>query len=205
MSCGYHGQDTDFRPRYWGADPLPNFVHRCPGCDFCSYTALFRKLKHPPEDLEYDPGGYPIKRYELAARKAVEHGASSEQIADFYLHAAWCARRPSWRRIERRNLQRAARWFASAVSRGEIDRRELAKTVYLIGELRRRCGDFEGALDWFRRAESVWLTPEQRQWLPRAIRRQKGLARRKDASRPQNLWLRIFSELWSELRSGGGS
>lgn len=205
VSSSYRGHDSDFRPRCLGADPLPDLVHRCPECDFCAYTDLFVTLKEPPDDLKHDAGGDPIRRYELAARKAREHGASSEQIAEFYLHAAWCARRPSCRRVERRNLERAARWYSSAVSRGEIRPRDLARIVYLIGELHRRCGDFDSALEWLRRAESIRLTPEQKKWLPSLIRRQKRLARRRDASRQQSFLVRVFSDLWSDLREGGGS
>ncbi len=204
MSYSYHGRETDFRPRYLGADPLPDLVHRCPECDFCAHTDLFVRLKDPPDGLDYDAGGYPTHRYELAARKAREQGGTSDQIADLYLHAAWCARRPSRRSIERRNQERAARWFISAVSRDEINRRELASTVYLIGELHRRSGDFEAALDWFRRAESIRLSPEQKTWLPSLIRSQKRLARRRDASRRRSFWVRVFSGLWSKLRHGEG-
>ncbi|TFF90832.1 MAG: DUF2225 domain-containing protein [Promethearchaeota archaeon] len=35
-SFGSASMRTDFRPNYWGANPVSHFFHACPNCGFCA-------------------------------------------------------------------------------------------------------------------------------------------------------------------------
>ncbi len=180
MSCGHGGQDTDFRPQYWGANPLPVFVHRCPDCDFVADAGEFEEYDGPDMDLPEDPGGSGAERYALAARHAEARGASREELGWLHMRAAWCARMAGDTAIECLNMERAAALLAEAVESDEVG--DLAAATYLVGELKRRCGDFEEAGRWFWRAASTPMDDEQQQWLSGLIERQRELAQAGDAS-----------------------
>ena len=40
-SCGYANRRTDFRPNYWGLNPVYYFYHLCPNCGFCAPKRMF--------------------------------------------------------------------------------------------------------------------------------------------------------------------
>lgn len=182
MSCGSGGQDSDFRPQYWGLNPLPLFVHRCPECDFVAYDDEFEHRGREVEGLPEDPGGTGVERYVLAARKAEDANASREEIGHLYLRAAWCARVEQDEDAEQRNMELAGRKIANAVQASEVNDSETATASYLVGELKRRCGDFEEAVNWFTRAASAPMPAddEKKEALQRAINKQSELARAND-------------------------
>lgn len=185
-SYGSSGQDTDFRPHFWGFDPLPLMLHRCPRCRYVAEDDAFARADlpydacTPPRDAEDDP----VRRYTDAARCAREDGRPPLHIASLLHRGAWCARNAGRRDVERELMAEAAREYGRALDAGGVDAEEAPALAYVIGELLRRCGRFEEALAWFDRAAGYPLTPEQAEWLPALIGEQRTLAESAD-SRPK--------------------
>lgn len=158
-SCGYAGKDTDFRPHYWGLDPLPLFVHTCPQCLFSGYGSHFEM---PMSDelrrwlveerglgrLQSDAGS---RRYTLAARCREQAGDHDIAIADMYLRASWCARVEGDRAMERLSQRRAVECFERALMAGLVPSGQRDAITYLVGELYRRLGDYELATGYLAR------------------------------------------------------
>jgi uncharacterized protein (DUF2225 family) len=153
-SCGYVGQDTDFRPHYWGLDPLPLFVHTCPKCLFSGYEAHFGAAvseelrrwlveEHGLGRLQSDASS---RRYTLAARCREQAGDGPVAVADLYLRASWCARSEEDRAMERLSQRRAVERFERALEAGAVPADQTDAITYLAGELYRRLGDFELAV-----------------------------------------------------------
>ncbi len=171
-SCGYAGKDTDFRPHYWGLDPLPLFVHTCPRCLFSGYEAHFAApvseelRKWLVEErglgrLQSDTGS---RRYTLAARCREQAGDNDIAIADMYLRASWCARVEEDRPMERLSQRRAVECFQRALAAGLVPPNQQAAITYLVGELYRRLGDFELATAYLARVkEDDWSALAARQ------------------------------------------
>jgi len=186
ISCGHSGQDTDFYPHYWGFNPLPHFVHRCPGCGFVAYKDEFEEPVQKISGLQTlglpkDPNDSGINRYSDAAAYYAEKGADKLLVANCYLRAGWCARIEGRKEEEQVMLTKAAQWFTEALEEGSVDVRQRAVIAYLIGELHRRCGRFDEALEFFERAKRE----SPKEWLSSVIERQAGLARAHDSSNTQ--------------------
>lgn len=177
-SYGSSGQDTDFRPHFWGFDPLPLMLHRCPRCRYVAEDDAFAGAhlpdgaRTPPRDPEEDP----MRRYADAAQFAREDGRPPEHIASLLHRGAWCARTSGRRDAERALMTEAAQEYGRALDAGGVDAQVAAVTAYLVGELLRRCGRFDEALRWLGRAAGYSLTPEQAEWLPALIGEQRALA-----------------------------
>ncbi|MCS7187655.1 MAG: DUF2225 domain-containing protein [Armatimonadota bacterium] len=183
-SYGYLEKDTDFYPNYWGFNPLPHFVHRCPGCGFVAYEDEFEEPTQQVllEELPEDPNDSGVTRYSDAAAYYAEKGEDKLVIATCYLKAGWCARIEGKRKEERIMLAKAAQWFTEALDEGTVEEEERAVIAYLIGELHRRCRRFEEALKFFERAKREPVTPR---WLLSVVERQAELARARDSSNTQ--------------------
>ena len=171
-SCGYAGQDTDFRPHYWGLDPLPLFVHTCPRCLFSGYeehfaTSVSKELRRWLVEerglgrLQADVGS---RRYTLAARCREQAGDNHVVIAELYLRASWCARVEGDRPMERLSQRRAVERLSWALEAGLVPPRQRQAITYLVGELYRRLGDFELATAYLARVlEGEWAALAARQ------------------------------------------
>lgn len=185
-SYGYIKTDTDFYPNYWGFNPLPHFVHRCPGCGFVAYEDEFEKptqqVLEGLEKLPKDPNDSGVTRYSDAAAYYAEKGKDKLVVADCYLKAGWCARIEGKKDEEQIMLTKAAQWFTEALDEGTVDEKERAVIAYLIGELHRRCERFGEALKFFERAKRE---PRKPRWLLSVIERQAELARTRDSSNTQ--------------------
>ncbi len=176
MSCGNAGQDTDFRPHYWGTNPLPHFLHRCPLCRFVGSQEDFELHEGSTEGLPVDEAGPGAGRYADAAGLAEREGESLKTVADLYLRAGWCARVAGDEEAEQRNMGRAAAAFSRALEIGEVRQSDAAVITYLVAELHRRCGRFGDATAWFEQAASVPADEERAHWLPALLERQRRLA-----------------------------
>ena len=164
------GQDTDFRPHAAGLDPIPHYIHVCPQCCFAAFQGDFEHVE--PEvrrhvlagDIGADEiiGAEPrgalkgSTKYLLAARcYEYDSRATTLRLADLYLRASWCARQEGRRQRERECQTEAVLRFEKALEDGEVEEGQLQVTLYLIGELYRRLGLFELAVDYFDRAADV--------------------------------------------------
>jgi len=171
-SCGYAGQDTDFRPRYWGLDPQPLFVHTCPRCLFSGYEAHFaapvseelREWLVEERGLGRLQSSAGSRRYTLAARCRERAGDNDVAIADMYLRASWCARVEEDRAMERLSQRRAVERFQRALETDLVLLDQQTAITYLVGELYRRLGDFELATAYLARVlDTDWADLAGRQ------------------------------------------
>lgn len=138
-------------------------MHTCPGCGLSGYEDRFDEPLAPNvADLvtrcfgaEARAGGLSApQRYSIAAAIAVWNKASSREIADLYLKAAWCcdAGEDVGPDDDERFFRReATKLYERALDAGEIGEDEAVVHWYLVGELYRRVGDVTAAMDWFNR------------------------------------------------------
>lgn len=187
-SCGSHGCDSDFRPHYWGPDPLEHFVHSCMECGFSGYVENFddgasevvirkiRKFLTPrTRDLSRAQSAY--FRYEFMALIYEWEDRDSLDVADSFLRASWVARTCNNREKERLYQREAVRRFEEALEIGECsDQQQRAVVSYLVGDLHRRLNRRRRAETWFHRAreefEMMSGGDEDHPWLGDQIRRQ---------------------------------
>jgi uncharacterized protein (DUF2225 family) len=98
---------------------------------------------------------YGAERYILGAR-VWEFLRDDEPCgaADYFLRGSWCARSLGAGELERRCQRDAIRRLQSAVDQSLVPDADKARTLYLLGELSRRAGDFAKAVDLFSQLEA---------------------------------------------------
>lgn len=119
---------------------------------------------------------YPEHQYEFAAWIAKWYNDKSIDIANKYLKAAWCAKEYNHLKKETYYRRLAIEHFEEALNKNEIDKSEVAKITYLIGELYRRIGDKRNANIWFDRVTEAAEGDEgdeEKQWLIDLAKQQK--------------------------------
>jgi uncharacterized protein (DUF2225 family) len=153
--------DTDLYRHAAGASPLPHAVTVCPHCDHVDWTDEFPDLMlldvPPTVEAEALPGS---RRYELLAESYDFRRRDAEELGWIYLRGSWCARDEENPAREAELQALALACFEQAWNRGEIEER--AAAAYLIGELHRRQGRFDAALEWWERARQQ---PDPPAWM----------------------------------------
>ncbi len=180
-SCGYAGKDTDFYPRYWGANPLPHFVKVCPSCNYADHPSKF-KQGTPRQDVPREEKLPCWRRYELVAETQRQDGASTFTLAQTLHRAAWGARavdRDKTKELE--FLHQARELFQQALSEDGVptepdDLRPII--TYLVGELYRRTGEESIALEWFAKVLPMLDGGEELEWLTKLVESQTALAQK---------------------------
>lgn len=154
-------KESDFCPRYLDGNPLPNFLHVCPGCGFVGYEADYRnltderkitKVKRVLTGLQWNEGQKlgGAERYRRAALVAIYAGKKSAEVADLYLQATWCSRMEGEGDEEEKQARRkAVKYFELGLAAEEFAPEDLPLVHYLVGELSRRLGDFSKARKHF--------------------------------------------------------
>jgi uncharacterized protein (DUF2225 family) len=157
VSYQVESKDPDFCPRYVGGNPLPDFLHVCPGCGFVGFEADYRNLKEPARvtrvkevlnGLRWKEGTRlgGAERFRRAALIGVYSGKRSAEVADLFLQATWCSRMEGEPDDEQRNARRkAVKYFELALKAEEFSPDDLPVVHYLLGELYRRLGREEEA------------------------------------------------------------
>ena len=163
-SCGSHGADSDFRPHFWGTDPLENYVHSCVECGFSGYhqdfldgvsETVIRKIRKflSPRTRDLQRVNAPFFRYEFMALIYEWEDRNSLEVGDSFLKASWVARTRSNREKERLYQREAVRRFEEALEIGECEEQETRAIVsYLVGDLHRRLNRKRRAETWYHRA-----------------------------------------------------
>lgn len=157
-------KESDFCPRYVGANPLPAFLHVCPGCGFVGFEADYRNfdaskaesVKRVLAGLQWQEGQKLTgpERYRRAALIAMYSGKKSAQIADLYLSATWCSRMDGEPEEEEKGARKkAVKYFELALAAQEFDAADLPVVHYLLGELYRRLGESTKAREHFARLD----------------------------------------------------
>ena len=153
------GQDSDFRIHNDEIQPLPYMIHTCPHCGCTGYRhdrALTPEQKHrvqeclaviaqkkQPCDFSY------AQKYEVLAQLLLAIDMPLQEIADAFLKASWSANDVNEQEQSRRLKEYALKYFIKAIENEEVPAVELPVVTYLIGELNRRLGYFDTALEWF--------------------------------------------------------
>jgi hypothetical protein len=91
------------------------------------------------------------EKHEGAAKVAEWRGTNALTVAALWIRAARCAVDEGDFEAERYYVRFAARWFAEALRRNEVARRERATIAYGLGGLWLRVGDVRAAATWFER------------------------------------------------------
>lgn len=183
------GRGSDLCPQPAGVNPLPLLLHTCPTCGFTAdgrgfdpsqldeqvrewvlAAGLSRTAAQLPE-ADY-------ARYEIAA---ICHGRRRDpnplQLAEYYLAASWSAQLDDAPDVVPDYQAEAARQLERALLMGELEEKERAVMTYLVGELRRRLGEFDAALRLFDEAAIEFTQHGGPKWLIRALGQQARMAR----------------------------
>ncbi|MEW5692939.1 MAG: DUF2225 domain-containing protein [Candidatus Hydrogenedentota bacterium] len=162
-------RDTDFMYYYEGVNPLYYQITVCPQCLYSDKYTSFEKLspykaervRNDYEQRKNIAGKYNfdgirnfacvIKSYELAALCGISRKAKSDEIAGFYLRAAWVAREQEKTEIELHYLSLAYQFYLKAY---QVEYTKFGKLgevgfIYLIGEIARRLKKYDEALKFF--------------------------------------------------------
>jgi len=180
---------------------VPYFVHVCPECCFAAFeedydsadTGLRRYIlsgELRPEEIIGGEARGALRgssKYMLAARCYKHDPATSDsKLAEVYLRGSWCARAEALRDRERQCQAEAALHLEQALNSGSVEPKRRHTVLYLVGELYRRLGMFDVAVDYFDQA--LHVSPEICQpRLQALIERQLEAAR---ARRSENMVIR---------------
>ncbi|GAG88360.1 unnamed protein product [marine sediment metagenome] len=157
-SCGFASKRTDFRPNYWGFNPVEYFVHLCPNCGFCSPKQLFdSKIENDDaiiEILEIDTVQvydlpHKLERGVLCLEILNKFGIADRnefELGDSWLYPYWWATSPN---EERKFGEKVLKYFEVAFEKGQIPSDQFYSILYLMGEINRRIGKVEEANMYF--------------------------------------------------------
>jgi uncharacterized protein (DUF2225 family) len=153
-SCGYGSKRTDFRPNYWGFNPVIYFYHLCPSCGFCARKKIFEsKLDNQELREELNKIG-PISEDSLS--KKLERAIICLEIMNdlgitkknnFELANSWLD--PYWwaesNKEEIKFGKVVLNYFEKAFNEEQVPTDQIFAVKYLIAEINRRIGNAETA------------------------------------------------------------
>lgn len=159
-------RDSDFFIRYSVANPYFYDVWVCNNCGYAALKADFNSLKKHQKDPilneiqpKWKPRVYPdiiteqlaIERYKLALISAIILELKDSTKAIICLKIAWMYRLLEMEKEELRFLNKALIAFNDAYINEAFPMYGLQRdsTMYLIGELNRRIGNYQEALIWY--------------------------------------------------------
>jgi len=184
----FGGKDSEFRVYAFGLQPLRFILAMCPKCGYTSYShkehltfnemqaieALLKSeiTKSIDEKMQYSAFKFYIYARILEVRKA-----SIMKIARAYLNAAWIADddQEYEKAVKYRKL--AISTFVSGLKANNIPEEDIPIITYLVGEIYRRIGEFDSAIEWFMKVK----TRDER--LIKLCSHQIELARKNDKSK----------------------
>lgn len=162
-------QDSDFMKSYKGVNPELYAIYVCPQCFYAAFREDFlnipwviidelSKRKEEREDIVKNVD-FNKKRnlylallsYEVAVACYKFRRNSSEKIADIMMKAAWLARDMNSWQLERDFLKKALMYYMKAFDHERDLRMDQTTSLYIIGEINRRLGNYEEAkkyLSW---------------------------------------------------------
>ncbi|MBN1458377.1 MAG: DUF2225 domain-containing protein [Armatimonadetes bacterium] len=183
------GRGSDLCPQPIGIDPLPLLLHTCPGCGFTGDGRAFAAAQEDEQVRSWIRAGGLTRvadempesgfaRYEMAALCHGRRVAPSPlQLAEYYLAASWEAQIEKVDEVVGDYQEKAVQYLEQALLVGEIEDKERAVMTYLVGELRRRLGEFEAALSLFDEAAVLFAQHGGPKWMVRALGQQAKMAR----------------------------
>lgn len=165
-------RDADFCPYYEGPNPLFYAVWVCPACGYAALKDHFRELaeRDVPQVQAALEGVAEIKRHDfskperslfaamlslqLAVRCYEARHSPGEIRGGILLRLAWTCRYGNDRKRERSYLEEAIAAYQAAFDKGLHASSAIseAHVAFLIGEMLRRTGQGQEAIQWFVRA-----------------------------------------------------
>jgi hypothetical protein len=163
-SCGHGSKRTDFRPNYWGANPVRYFYHNCPDCGYCNSQNFFKKefknqqFKEKIKSmgpLEKGSSGIDLSTKIERAMHCLEVMRDFDLIdindfamANNWINAYWWAEN---QQSEKRFGEITLDYFERAFDKDLIPENQYLTIMYLRGEIHRRIGNFKKAVELFRK------------------------------------------------------
>jgi uncharacterized protein (DUF2225 family) len=157
-SCGFANKRTDLRPNYWGFNPVYYFYHLCPHCGFCASKSVFEmnfdktEIKHKMDELgplKNDILSKKLERAIVCLEIANELGIAN--VNDLTLANNWIE--PYWWAEKEGEIKKfgkiALRYFYRAFEKNQVLADQIISTKYLMGEINRRIGNIEKAIELF--------------------------------------------------------
>lgn len=163
-------KESDLHIVYRGPSPLHYSIIVCPCCGYAASAnsfadelalrvteqlALALSQLKSDEDLSYLTGERDseaaLKSFQLAVRSAQLKKVPKGDLAGLLLAAAWIAREIGNQEMERSYMQEALKYYIEAYNNGSgsIGNMDDIQAGYLIGELFRRTGNYNEAINWF--------------------------------------------------------
>jgi uncharacterized protein (DUF2225 family) len=169
-ACFVTERDTDFFIRYRDVNPVHYSIWVCPNCNYASTEKNFPEPLRPVE-MERLKKGLPLLKQEepdfsserslqvalrateLAIRTAQLRQSGFGFMASLFLRAAWVSREMGNAALEKEYLRKALDLYKSSYEKEGFGPTRLSdvRLMYLIGELNRRLGQYEEAIQWFSR------------------------------------------------------
>jgi len=186
-STNQMGQDSDFCPVTMGVHAVPLVINACGNCGYAGYGSDFSGPEFTPQEkisflsARIHEGLIPLEArldhlssdhaYYLAYLTRRHFKAPPEELGDLLLKASWCLRldggRPRDETASSRYRREAIREFRRAVEDPAKGAEEQRTFLYLVGELHRREGEFDEAVQAFTRF--LEDPPDDVQWTRAAI------------------------------------
>lgn len=163
-------KESDLHIIYRGPSPLHYSVIVCPCCGYAASANSFADELAPriteqlalalsqlksDEDLSYLTGERDataaLKSFQLAVRTAQLKKVPKGDLAGLLLASAWIAREIGNQEMEHSYMLEALKYYIEAYNNGSgnIGNMDDMQAGYLIGELFRRTGNYNEAVNWF--------------------------------------------------------
>lgn len=145
-------RNSELRQDYRGYTPMMEqyAIVTCPSCGRADWSTEFPPALGTPVQAQASTSAHMQYRQAALEKERSQGSVNSYQAAIFYVHAAWCADDSKAFPQAREYRRLAAEAYKRSLSDGTCPPSVRSETEYLIGELMRRSGDFEGARDHFR-------------------------------------------------------
>lgn len=158
VTSGHTGQDTDFRPHFLGEDPLNYFVHICPKCKF---PALDDELIFARSTVSAFEMKLPVeKKLEMLAERQLLEG-EIYKASKTYHRIVWVYRALG-SKTEKPATIKAIKSYLKALKERKVPDEDKATVIYVVGELYRRIGEEEKAIEFFKRVKKYALPGQER-------------------------------------------
>ncbi|NVM31978.1 MAG: DUF2225 domain-containing protein [Candidatus Helarchaeota archaeon] len=185
-SCGHASKRTDFRPNYWGFNPVRFFYHNCPECGFCApYKYYQSKFENPAfrEEIE-SLGPLPeldfftglevkLERAMVCLETMNDFGIISlneYDLANYWIEAYWWAKNPN---LIQKCGEIVLQYFNRALEKNLIPEEMIFQINYLIAEIHRRIGHEERANELFNEVISLTKDEVELEWIYKLAVQQK--------------------------------
>lgn len=145
-------RNSELRQDYRGYQPMMEqyAIISCPSCGRADWCTEFAPAQVKPVLSQANTSAHMQYRQAALDKERNSGSVNSFQAAIFYTHAAWCADDSKAFPQAREYRRLAIEAYKRSLSDNTCPQDSRGETEYLIGELMRRAGDFEGARDHFR-------------------------------------------------------